>query len=142
MKKKRSGDNDVIQAAGGLVWRDAADGPEILIVHRPRYDDWSLPKGKMESGESWAETAIREVEEETGLEVALEAFAGSCSYLVRKRVKVVLFWNMSVRQDNPFVPNVEVDALKWVPVEEALEALDYEFERDVLRDASSVKRLR
>lgn len=125
--------NDVIQAAGGLVWRDGKQGPEVLLVHRPRYDDWSLPKGKMEQGEAWTETALREVEEETGMQVVLGDFAGSCSYLVRQRVKVVLFWNMEIRNETRFVVNDEVDQLKWLPVKKALKTLTYEFEQDLLR---------
>lgn len=131
--------NDVIQAAGGLVWRQSVGGPEIALVHRPRYDDWSFPKGKMEAGETWSETALREVEEETGLDVVLDDFAGSFSYLVRKRVKVVLFWNMQIHQTSAFVANDEVDELKWLPVDQALTLLHYVFEQDLLRAVVGTK---
>jgi 8-oxo-dGTP pyrophosphatase MutT (NUDIX family) len=137
MKKEQGKSNDVIQAAGGLVWRESAEGPEVLLVHRPRYDDWSFPKGKMEAGETWTETALREVEEETGFLVTLDVFAGSFSYLVRRRVKIVLFWNMKwnmkIRPETPFVPNDEVDQLKWLGVDAALKMLEYGLERDLLR---------
>ena len=125
--------NDVIQAAGGLVWREAAHGPEVLLVHRPHYDDWSFPKGKMEPGETWTETAMREVEEETGMKVALSDFAGSLSYLVKQRVKIVLFWNMQIRAETALMPDDEVDQVKWLPVEQALTTLDYHGEQDILR---------
>jgi len=133
MNDRHDNSNDVIQAAGGLVWRESAGGPEVVLVHRPRYDDWSFPKGKMEPGETWSETALREVEEETGLDVVLDDFAGSFSYLVRKRVKVVLFWNMQIRQGSTFLANDEVDQLKWLPVDQALTLLQYAFEQDLLR---------
>ena len=133
MKKEQGKSNDVIQAAGGLVWRESADGPEVLLVHRPRYDDWSFPKGKMEAGETWTETALREVEEETGFLVALDVFAGSFSYLVGGRVKIVLFWKMKIRKETPFVPNDEVDQLKWLGVDAARKMLAYGLERDLLR---------
>jgi 8-oxo-dGTP diphosphatase len=135
----RQESNDVIQAAGGLVWRQSAGGPEVAIVHRPGYDDWSFPKGKMEAGEAWTETALREVEEETGLDVRLDDFAGSFSYLVRQRVKVVLFWNMQVRQGSSFVANDEVDELKWLPADQALALLHYALEKDLLRTVVAAK---
>ncbi len=133
MNQRQDNSNDVIQAAGGLVWRQSARGPEVVLVHRPRYDDWSFPKGKMEAGESWTETALREVEEETGLDVELDDFAGSFSYLVRQRVKVVLFWNMQTRPGSSFTANEEVDQLKWLLVDQALELLNYVPEQDLLR---------
>jgi 8-oxo-dGTP diphosphatase len=64
-------DSAEVKASGGVVYRDGADGLEVLLVHRPRYDDWSLPKGKLDDGESWEDAAVREVEEETGLRCAL-----------------------------------------------------------------------
>ncbi|MDP7304906.1 MAG: NUDIX hydrolase [Pirellulaceae bacterium] len=133
MNDRQDSPNDVIQAAGGLVWRHSARGPEVVLIHRPRYDDWSFPKGKMEAGENWMETALREVEEETGIHVVLGDFAGSFSYLVRHRVKVVLFWNMQIGKESPFVANDEVDQLKWLPVDQAMALLQYGFERDLLR---------
>ena len=133
MSDRQDNSNDVIQAAGGLVWRQSASGPEVVLVHRPRYDDWSFPKGKMEAGETWSETALREVQEETGLDVMLDDFAGSFSYLVRKRVKVVLFWNMKIGQRSTFVANDEVDQLKWLSVDQALTLLPYAYEQDLLR---------
>ena len=139
MNARQGNPNDVIQAAGGLVWRESAQGPQVLLVHRPRYDDWSFPKGKMEAGETWTETALREVEEETGIQVALDDFAGSFSYLVRQQVKVVLYWNMRIRKEPVFVPNDEVDQLKWLPVDRALTTLQYKFEQDLLRAVAAVK---
>jgi len=130
---------DVIQAAGGLVWRESPRGPQVLLVHRPRYDDWSFPKGKMEAGESWTEAALREVEEETGIQAALDDFAGSFSYQVPQGVKIVLYWNMRVRAESAFAPNEEVDQVQWLHVDQAAATLQYAFERDLLRAVVAAK---
>jgi len=131
---RERGGGAVIRAAGGLLWRDGPRGAEIAVVHRPRYDDWSLPKGELEAGESWEEAAVREVAEETGCEVHISDFAGSLSYEVRGSPKEVRFWNMAVAGDCAFRPDDEVDELRWLSFAEALETLDYELERCLLRD--------
>jgi 8-oxo-(d)GTP phosphatase len=128
---------DVIEAAGGLLWRATQNEIQIAIVHRPNYDDWTLPKGKRDLGESWQQTALREIKEETGCIAKLDAFAGSTAYSVRGTAKVVLFWHMSLLEDCQFRPNSEVDKLHWLSSEEALQKLDYENERRLLRDQSS-----
>ena len=125
-------DSSVIEAAGGLVWRDTPRGKEIALVHRPRYNDWTLPKGKREKNESWEQSALREVREETGLIVRLGDFAGSTSYLVGNRPKIVLFWHMYLGVENAFVPNEEVDELQWANHAVALVNLSYESERVLL----------
>ena len=125
--------HEVIEAAGGIVWRRGAFGREVLAVHRPRYNDWTLPKGKREPGESWAETAVREVEEEASCKVRITGFASCVSYPVRDRIKLVLFWNMEVVEDRPFVANEEVDQRAWLTVEQALSKLHYENERALLK---------
>ncbi len=123
----------VIQGAGGLVWRQAGGEKQIALIHRPRYDDWALPKGKMEKGEDWETTALREVEEETGCKAKLGTFAGAVGYEVGGQPKVVLFWNMTLIGDCSFKPSKEVDQLTWVSVETALEKLQYESDKSVLR---------
>ena len=90
MGEGKNGNGDVIEAAGGLVWCDFSDGRKLAVVHRPRHRDWTLPKGKLGTGERWQDAALREVQEETGLEVRLERFAGSCSYISRRAPKIVL----------------------------------------------------
>jgi 8-oxo-dGTP diphosphatase len=134
MAKKDASLSDVILAAGGLVWRDSPRGREIAVVHRPKYDDWTLPKGKLDAGESWQEGAVREVEEETGFEVRLGAFAGGYTYLARRAPKVVLYWHMEVDGESPFAPDdpAEVDAVEWLSPDEARGRLTYTRERSVL----------
>jgi 8-oxo-dGTP diphosphatase len=117
--------SDEIRAAGGVVVRDG----KIAVVHRPRYDDWSLPKGKLEPGESWEHAAVREVEEESGLRCRLEEELEHNRYEVNGRPKLVRWWRMSVVEDLAFSPNDEVDELRWVTPEEALELLGYEHDR-------------
>lgn len=127
----------VIEAAGGLLWRTTASGREIAIIHRPRYDDWTLPKGKRDPGESWQETAQRELGEETGYEVLLTSFAGSIAYTVKGVAKVVLFWNMALKNNGEFQENSEVDILVWLPVEAALKKMTYALEIALLQSHSA-----
>ncbi len=114
-------DRDVVRAAGGVVWRRRDDGPvEVLLVHRPRYDDWSLPKGKLDPGETEAEAALREVAEETGLACELGPELSTVSYRDRKgRPKTSRYWAMRPLADEGFTPNDEVDRLRWLPFEQA-----------------------
>ncbi len=128
----------MIEAAGGAVCRRREDGAlEVLVVHRPRYDDWSLPKGKLDPGESAEDAARREVEEETGFRCELGAPLPSVRYLDhRGRPKRVRYWTMRP-VDGRFTPNAEVDDLRWVTEEEALALLSYEHDRvvvEALRD--------
>jgi 8-oxo-dGTP pyrophosphatase MutT (NUDIX family) len=119
----------VIVAAGGVVMRDG----QVALVHRPRYDDWTLPKGKLDRGESFEEAAVREVHEETGIRGRLVRELPATAYHVSGRPKVVRYWLMDVEHEGPFVPNDETDQLRWVPTDEALQLLSYDRDRDVLR---------
>jgi len=124
---------EVIRAAGGVVVREGERGPEVLIVHRPRYDDWSLPKGKRDPGETDEQCAVREVEEETGLRCALERELLPTRYLDRRRrPKVVRYWLMRVLGARPFVPNDEIDALEWCPADEVGARLSYGYDAEVV----------
>lgn len=122
-----------IRAAGGIVTRQSDSGSEIVIVHRPRYDDWSLPKGKLEQGESWQEAALREVEEEIQCHVRLGEFAGPILYRTSGGMKLTLFWRMACVEERTFGPNREIDAIRWLPVEAALTELKYADEKKLLR---------
>ena len=126
-----------VKAAGGLVWRRAGDTIAIAIAHRPRYDDWSLPKGKLDKGESWEDGALREVEEETGMRCRLGEELEPASYHDRKgRDKVVRYWLMEPADDTDFVPNDEVDQLRWLAPPEALELLSYPHDRELVQSAA------
>ncbi|MEA2389263.1 MAG: 8-oxo-dGTP diphosphatase [Thermoleophilaceae bacterium] len=122
-----------VYAAGGVVSRAGADGGvEIALVHRPKYGDWSLPKGKLEAGESFEEAAVREVEEETGIRCGLERELGSAMYPDNKgRAKTVRYWLMTPLHGD-FAPNGEVDQLEWLTLDEARNRLSYDFDRELI----------
>ena len=115
------------------MWRRRPDGElEVLVVHRPKYDDWTLPKGKLEAGEEAEQAALREVEEETGLRCSLGAELPSVSYVDRRgRPKAVRYWSMTATGGR-FSPNLEVDEVRWLALGEAIEALSYDRDRHVL----------
>jgi 8-oxo-dGTP diphosphatase len=117
-----------VRAAGGVVLRDG----KVAVVHRPRYDDWSLPKGKLDPGESFEDAALREVEEETGLRCRLVRELPAVEYEVRGRPKLVRYWAMEVEDETPFVPGDEVDEVRWVEPPEALALLSYDRDREPL----------
>ena len=116
----------VIEAAGGVVWRRDDDGRvRVLLVHRPRYDDWSLPKGKLDSGESARDAALREVLEETGLRCKAARRLADVRYHDRKgRPKRVRYWEMTP-VGGKFRPNHEVDEVRWVPVDDVASIVSY-----------------
>jgi 8-oxo-dGTP pyrophosphatase MutT (NUDIX family) len=122
----------VIEAAGGVLWRADGDGGRTYaIIHRPKYDDWSLPKGKLDPGETHEQAAVREVEEETGWVAELGAELGDIGYEHRDRPKRVRYWAMRAH-DGGFTPGTEVDELRWLPLGAARELLSYERDREVL----------
>jgi 8-oxo-dGTP diphosphatase len=125
---------DVVRAAGGAVWRWGPSDIEVLLVHRPAYDDWSLPKGKVQPGEDDEDAALREVLEETGIECELGAELATTRYRDRQgRPKVVRYWAMEVYTEMAhFHPNNEIDKLAWLGVEKAMDRLTYERDREVL----------
>jgi 8-oxo-dGTP diphosphatase len=122
----------VVQAAGGLLVRRQEGQLRIAVVHRPIHQDWSFPKGKLEEGETFEEAAQREVFEETGFVCRLLRFIGHTEYVDRKgRPKVVAYWVM-LGESGSFVPNDEVDELRWVDVVTAGFLLTYERDRSLL----------
>ncbi len=122
-----------VRAAGGVVVDPAG---RIVLVHRPRYDDWALPKGKLDAGESFEDAALREVEEETGLRCRLVRELAPSEYTDNKgRPKLVRYWLMEVEHDPGFEPNDEVDELCWLSPAEALSLLTYPRDAEVLRSA-------
>lgn len=126
-----------VQAAGGVVLRRAADGEtEVLLVHRPRYDDWSIPKGKLELGETHEAAALREVEEETGVRAELGAELPTSNYVDRHgRDKVVRYWKMTPITQEGWVANDEIDDVVWVSFTDAEKLLTYDADRRLLVSA-------
>lgn len=127
----------LVRAAGAVLWRggqDAAGGvvTEVAVIHRPRYDDWSLPKGKVEVNETDPVTAVREVHEETGYTAQLGRRLGSITYEIPPRTKRVRYWAARATGGD-FTPNDEVDKLIWLPVDAAMDQLVYPHDRKVLR---------
>jgi 8-oxo-dGTP pyrophosphatase MutT (NUDIX family) len=121
-----------VRAAGGVILRDRA----VCVIHRPDYEDWSLPKGQLEAGETHEQAALREVHKETGLHCMLGAELSSQEYTDRRgRPKTVRWWAMVVIADDGLKPSHEVDALSWVGVEEAERMLDFEHDRELVREA-------
>jgi 8-oxo-dGTP diphosphatase len=133
-----SGSSDVV-AAGAVVSRKGA----VLLVHRPRYDDWSFPKGKLDRGEHATTAAVREVAEETGLDIRLGPPLADQRYPTGGRMKTVHYWTGRVVGDHDvsgYQPNHEIDAVEWVPWEEAAARLTYPHDRDTLAEARPLRR--
>jgi len=126
-------DVSVIRAAGGVVCRSDRSGQvELAVIHRPAYDDWTLPKGKIEPNESPEQCALREVREETGLRCELVRPLGCTAYVDRRgRDKVACYWVMEVHGGR-FRPGIEVDKLLWLTVDDAVRRLTYERDRTLL----------
>jgi 8-oxo-dGTP diphosphatase len=135
-------DEPQVHAAGAVVFRRRAGGPgriEFAIIHRPRYDDWSLPKGKLDPGEDFESAAVREVQEEIGVRGTLGLELPPTHYRDNKdRPKLVRYWLMESGADaGDFAPNDEVDELRWLGVDEALDTLSYDRDRELLRAAQA-----
>ncbi|MFC5996684.1 NUDIX domain-containing protein [Pseudonocardia hispaniensis] len=128
-----------VLAAGAVLWRfaedDSADpaGLRVALVHRPRYDDWSLPKGKLDAGETLPAAAVREVTEETGCHLRLGERLGDVRYAVAGATKLVRYWAGQARSGGPgFSPNHETDELRWLSPAEAMDMLSYDRDREIL----------
>lgn len=133
MSKSRSSSKvRVVPAAGAVMYRMEGGVPHCAVVHRSRYDDWSLPKGKLDAGESLPTTAVREIDEETGFECVLESLIGTTAYPLKENTrKEVTYW--SARSlGGRFEPNSEVDDLRWLPVDEAKSLVSYALDRKIL----------
>ena len=137
-----------IPAAGALLWRPGEQGPEVVLVHRPRYDDWSFPKGKCMPGEHVLITAVREVAEETEIETILGRKLRTVRYLSDGRPKQVDYWAArpaaqalggadEPTEPAPFTPNDEVDELAWLPLTAAGDRLTYRHDTEVLSEFAS-----
>jgi 8-oxo-dGTP diphosphatase len=126
-----------VRAAGCVVWRPGPAGPEVALIHRPRYDDWSFPKGKLDPGEGYVQAAVREVREETGYPVVLGRRLPTQVYDVSfggaARMKRVKYWAAQAAVDADFQPNSEVDRIDWLTLPAALDRLTRQTDRDLLR---------
>ena len=130
-------DTGIEQAGGGIVWRSGDSGLEVLVVHRPRYDDWAYPKGKLDEGESLIECALREVFEETGLICRVGRYLGEISFtLPEGRDKTVSYWAMQA-VEGTFEANDEVDAVQWVSEDELASELTYDLDRSLAEGLES-----
>jgi len=124
-----------IEAAGGVVVDLSKNKPRYLLIHRPRYDDWSLPKGKLDTGEKHRDAALREVKEETGLVCDVLAPLSPVNYITPNgKPKRVKYWLMSARSGT-FVRNDEVDAVTWVKRSQAMSLLTHVHDQAVLVEA-------
>jgi 8-oxo-dGTP pyrophosphatase MutT (NUDIX family)/broad specificity phosphatase PhoE len=126
-----------IRAAGGVLWRPVAgvngdSAVEVAIIHRPRYNDWSMPKGKLNPGEIELEGAVREIAEETGYRVTVGPPLGAVEYEKEGRPKIVRYWAMRA-EGGMFVPSREVDELRWLPVNDALGLMTQPRDVDLLK---------
>lgn len=125
----------MVRAAGTVPWRRSPDGGiEVLIEHRPRFDDWSVPKGKLEDGESFDDAAVRETLEEVGASGELGPELCATAYMVAQGPKLVRYWLLEVT-DEAFVANHEVDQVRWIPLPWAAGHLSYATDRAVMRSA-------
>jgi len=129
-----------VQAAGAVVTRR---GGQVLLVHRPRYDDWSFPKGKLDRGEHITAAAVREVAEETGVDIRLGPPLRSQRYAAGRRMKAVHYWmGRAVGSDDvsTYRPNAEIDEVAWVSHDDAVAMLTYPYDRETLREATAVRK--
>jgi 8-oxo-dGTP diphosphatase len=124
-----------VKAAGGVVCRSEDGEPRLAVAHRPRYDDWSFPKGKLDAGESWEEAALREVEEEIGLRCRAGRELSPAEYRVDKGRKVVRYWEMEP-VSGAFAPNEEVDEVRWLSPDAAERLLSHDHDRALLREVT------
>lgn len=129
-----------IWAAGAAVYRMRSGRPEILLVHRPRYDDWSLPKGKLDRGESFKRCAERETAEESGVSGVVERPIGTVGYVTGAgNNKAVRYWLIRGK-DEEFAPNSEVDKIRWMRPKKAMEKVSYSRDEAIIRTASAMAR--
>ena len=131
--------NNEIIAAGSVIWRKVDGEIQIALVHRPRYDDWSLPKGKLDSGEALIACAYRETLEETNLKVAFGPYIGDIEYFVADGLKRVHYWSARLEGDSSdFHANDEVDSLEWLSFQDAVEKVTRDSDREIIEKFNDI----
>jgi 8-oxo-dGTP diphosphatase len=134
----------VVRAAGGVVWRETSGGAvQVVLVHRPRYGDWTLPKGKLDPGEYPVQAAIREVFEETAIHAVPQVRLPTVGYLTGEpgQYKTVDFWSMRVREEHGRVPDDEVSEVRWATPRDAAAMLTYAHDRGLLNAFTALPRI-
>ncbi|WP_375489809.1 NUDIX domain-containing protein [uncultured Jatrophihabitans sp.] len=126
-----------VRAAGGVVWRVRDGRTEVALVHRPRYDDWSLPKGKLNQGETDVRAAVREVEEELGSQVAVSRYISAATYQTHAGRKQTTYWVMRHLRGE-FAPNDEVDEVRWLSPTAARDVMSYQVDKHIMADFAAV----
>lgn len=126
---------EIIRAAGALLWQHSGSDLKIAVVHRDRYDDWTLPKGKLKKSETWQEAALREVKEETGYEARILDFAGAVAYETKGKPKVVRYWHMLAQGEPSEELDSEVDTVLWLTIDKAIKQLQYPLEKALLEES-------
>lgn len=132
------GNGDLVRAAGVVLLKGTSDKREVLLVHRPRRSDWSLPKGKVDPGEHVLAAAVRECMEESGYVPLLGAPLPTLNYHALGHPKQVQYWAASVRSHEVFSPNDEIDEIRWVPLAQARHHLTYEHDADTVETAAAL----
>ncbi len=132
--------DSTVRAAGVVVIKGPRSKPKVLLVHRPRHQDWSLPKGKLDGGEHLVAAAVRECDEETGIVPILSIPLGQQRYRTMGRDKTVDYWRGQVGKDNRFAPDDEVDKITWVTPDQAYRLLTYSRDSDFMRKALKAPR--
>jgi len=128
-------DSTVIEGSGGVVERDTPGGPLVAIIYRERYGpEWALPKGKRQPGETWQQTALREVKEETGIDATIIDVAGATAYLAKGVPKLVLYWRMRADKAPPFQANDEVREVTWLTPANAIQRLTHAEEANLVQN--------
>jgi 8-oxo-dGTP pyrophosphatase MutT (NUDIX family)/phosphohistidine phosphatase SixA len=131
----------MIKAAGAIIWREEVPFElEVLVIHRPKYDDWSFPKGKIEENESPIGAAYREVLEETGVDAVFGQYLGTTTYKIEDEKKKVKYWMAQAKSASPFVANDEVDKIEWVDIKTARHFLTHDGDRELLEEFVSKER--
>lgn len=128
----------LVYAAGGVVVRHRKKGRQVVVVHRPSHDDWSLPKGKLDTGETWQKAALREVLEETAVKARITHMLEPTSYLVSGKPKIVVWFRMDPIERGKFRPNGEVDKVRWVWAADLADLLTHETDLRVAREALGI----